>query len=56
MAVSNLDILLRGSHFSANDSSEHISKLHDVSLEHCLLQGEEQEAVGGGGECSAGSS
>ena len=42
--------------FPASESSGHLTELHDVLSEHGLLQGEEQEAAGGGGECSVGSS
>ena len=42
-----------GNHFfPASKSSGHLPELHDVLSEHGLLQGEEQEAAGGGGECS----
>ena len=35
-------------------AAEH--QLHDVSRQHRLLQGQGQEAAGGGGECSVGCS
>ena len=42
--------------FPTNYSSGQLPELHDVASEHSLLQGEEQGAAGGGGECTAGSS
>ena len=40
----------------APDPARQLPELPDVPPEHGLLQGEEQEAAGGGGECPAGSS
>ena len=51
-----MDPLDRDKFFLAALSSGQLAELHDVASEHSLLQGEEQEAAGGGGECTAGSS